>query len=525
MKLEQRVKKDKNTDQHRLKASLLNMLTSATFQTLLGIFSFIERTIFLRTLGVELNGLNALFQTILTVLSISELGISSAIAFSLYKPLAEDDKCAIYTYMSVFRKAYYIIGSFIIIVGLLLSPFIRFFAKSDVPIDNIQIYFIIYLLGVGLSYFNSYKAILIEADQKKYITNICTYSGSALQCILQICVLLFTKSYILYLLVFFVMNISKNVIISIITTKQYPFLKNHDYKKAKLGKADWRKLTTNIRALFMHKLGETTIASTDNILISYLLNLSVMGIYANYKMIIDSLYGAMRVFASSIQASIGNICATESNDKIYDSFNYLNFINYLLFSFTAATFAIIIQPIMSLWFGQKYLLDYTTVILLALSFFFTGMRRIVMNYHDAFGLFWVDRFKPIAEALANLIVSYFLAKRIGINGIFIGTIFSSVLIGTSIEMYVVFHDGFNRKVSNYLFTYIKYTISFIIVTSVTYFIVMIFSATSLLQVIMLVILTMLLLIVFISLIHIRNPYMKTIRGIAIKFVRNKLRIE
>ena len=55
------------------------------------LLSFASRTVFIYVLGAEYLGLNGLFTNILSFLALSELGLGSAIAFLLYKPIAEND--------------------------------------------------------------------------------------------------------------------------------------------------------------------------------------------------------------------------------------------------------------------------------------------------------------------------------------------------------------------------------------------------------------------------------------------------
>ena len=52
---------------------------------------FVARTIFLRIMSSEYIGLNGLFSSILSVLSVAELGFDAAITYNLYKPVANGD--------------------------------------------------------------------------------------------------------------------------------------------------------------------------------------------------------------------------------------------------------------------------------------------------------------------------------------------------------------------------------------------------------------------------------------------------
>jgi O-antigen/teichoic acid export membrane protein len=455
-------------DNTRITNSIRNMATSATTQIVIGVLSFFNRTIFIKYLSSDFLGLNELFGTVLYVLSLSELGIGSAITFALYKPIAEGNLEQIRTYMHFFKKVYTAIGCVIIGLGLCFSPFIKSFVKSENAIDHLELYFIIYLFSVGFTYFYSYKQILIEADQKKYITQLVFCIATIIQLTIQTILIIFFKSYILYLITFFICNIGKNIYLAVRANKEFPILK---LKKPILpiGKQQLKDLSVNIKAMFVRKLGEVSIGAIDNLLISSFVGLTTLGLYANYQVILEALRSTLRVFYTSITASIGNLCASETTEKAYSSFRSLNFINSLLSSFITVLLVILFQPCMVMWLGESFLLNTSTVILIALNFYLAGTRQMVLNYHAAYGLFWADKFNPLAQAIINLVVSILLVKPFGLNGILAGTTISSIATWIWIEPYVVFKYGFQLPVKKYYQSYAFFGIITTILSGTMYF--------------------------------------------------------
>ena len=85
---------------------------------------FIMRTLMLYYLGVEYTGLNGLFASILQVLNLTELGVGSAMNYSMYRAIANDDEAQICALMKLYRKYYRIIGSVIAVIGLIILPFV-----------------------------------------------------------------------------------------------------------------------------------------------------------------------------------------------------------------------------------------------------------------------------------------------------------------------------------------------------------------------------------------------------------------
>src|SRR5574344_861644 len=104
----------------RVKNTINNTIWAFVGQGIGIIVSFISRIFFLRILGGEYLGLNGLFTNILTVLSLAELGVGTAITYSLYKPLREKSNDEISKLMSLYGKVYKIIGIIILLLGIAL---------------------------------------------------------------------------------------------------------------------------------------------------------------------------------------------------------------------------------------------------------------------------------------------------------------------------------------------------------------------------------------------------------------------
>ena len=84
---------------NRKKNTVTGILTGI-ISTIISLFiPFIIRTMFIRILGIEYLGLNSLFSSILQVLNLAELGVGSALVFTMYKPIADDDHEKICAYI------------------------------------------------------------------------------------------------------------------------------------------------------------------------------------------------------------------------------------------------------------------------------------------------------------------------------------------------------------------------------------------------------------------------------------------
>ena len=131
--------------------------------------------------------------------------------------------------------------------------------------------------------------------------------------VVQLIILLLTHNYFLFLLVQILFTRLENVLISKIADKQYPFLKDKQYQK--LSKDEIRTIRNNVFAMLAHKIGMVIVNATDNLIISKILGLAVLGVYSNYVLLTQTIESFVTKIFSSITASIGNLVAEQSRKK------------------------------------------------------------------------------------------------------------------------------------------------------------------------------------------------------------------
>lgn len=460
----------------RSKKSIKNVMVAIISQGIGLLISFVARIIFIRTLGAEYLGLNGLFSNILTVLSIAELGVGEAINFCLYRPLAQNDinKCKML--MQFYKKIYIIIGVVILIVGISITPFLSFFLKEMPNINNINIIYILFVINTATSYFFSYKRNLIIADQNRYIATIYRYVFYFILNVLQIIYLLLVKEYIGFLIMQILNTIIENIFVSKKADKMYPYLKEKE--KIQLDKDTKNEISKNTKAMLMHKLAGIVVSSTDNILLSKYISLAAVGIYSNYYMITNALTIIYNQIYNSILASVGNLCVKADSIKKYNVFKKLDFLTFWLYCFSSICLLCLINPFVEIWVGKTYLLSFNVVIIIVINFYINGIRKSVLTFREATGLFYKDRWKGIVESIVNLIVSIILVKKYGIFGIFLGTAISTITVCGWIEPLVLFKYGFNLKLKDYLKDYIKYLLITLVLGTTTYYICSMISLSS-----------------------------------------------
>ena len=268
-------------EESRTKKATQNIAYGMVNQILSLVLSFVSRTVFINFLGVEYLGINGLFSDVLNLLSLADLGFNTAMIFSFYKPIAEKDYKKMAGLTTFYRKVYSIIATLVGTVGILLIPFLKYIVNVETAIPNLEIYYLLSLAGVVVSYICVYKTSIITADQNGYIVTRITMLTSTFKTIVQIISLVLWKNYIIYLIIGVIVNLVNNIIASIVAEKNYPFIK----EKYQLSKEEQKSILNNMGSVFIYKASSVMLNATDNILISVIVGTAMVGYYSNYLML------------------------------------------------------------------------------------------------------------------------------------------------------------------------------------------------------------------------------------------------
>ena len=450
----------------RTNYSIKNSITSFIDNIVTIILLFIEQTIFIKVLGIEYSGLNGLFSNVLTLLNLVELGIGSAITYNLYKYVKHRDKDTIKAIMLFFKKAYNIIALIILLFGLSITFFVKYFVRNiNIPV-NIYIAYILFLLSTVATYIVSYKRNLIYADQKNYILNIFNIVYLILLSIVEILVICIFKNYYLYLIIKIISILILNILINIKANKLYPYLKEKE--SIKLDDKIKDNIIIRVKALIIHKSSAAVTNGTDNILISSFFSLTTLGLYSNYNYIISACKKIISSIISACIPSVGNLVLENNYKKNYDVFLKINFFTLWISIFTSSFLLIFIEPFIKLWLGNNYIMNKLGLIVLILNYFQTMMRCSYNVFKEAAGIWVEDRYIPLLQLSINLISSIILLKIIGIPRVFRGAIISSLVLWFYSYPKYVYKKLLNKTNYQYIKNIIFHIIIFILITSITY---------------------------------------------------------
>lgn len=506
----------------RTKNSIKNAIFSLLSNFITIIIGLVAQAIFIKILGSEYLGLNSLFGNVITMLAIVELGMGNAIIYSLYKPIAENNVNEIKSLMKFYKKNYSIIGGVVAILGIAIIPFLQYIVNFDsITIDiNVYLVYLLFLLETVLSYFLSYKRSILYANQQNSIISIVHIIYIILLNILQLVILCFTKNYYLYLFMKIFCRVLENLGITIIANKKYPYLK--DKKVKPLDKKIEKEIYKKIKALFFHKIGTFVVLGSDNIIISKFLGLVTVGLYSNYYMIIHSVQTVFGQIINSTTASIGNLLVTENDDKVFQVFKRIRFLNFWISVFSCTSILVIMKSFICIWIGEKYLLSNFILIVLVINLYQKLMRTSYSSFKEAAGIYYEDRFVPIIESMLNIIVSIICCLKFGLAGVFIGTIVSGLALWCYSYPKFVYKKLFNRSYKNYIKETLSYILIFLIILYVTYNISNLIKVDNIwLEFIFNCVVSVILPNIILLLVFIKNENFKYFKNKALSILKNK----
>ncbi len=436
--------------------SIKNAITAVVSNIVTILIGIVSQAIFIKTLGAEYLGINGLFTNIVSMLGIVELGIGSAIIYNLYEPIAKDDTEKIKSLMNFYKKSYRIIAVIVFIIGMMVIPFLKNIV-GNVSIDiNIEFIYSLFIIDVVASYLLTYKRSILYANQKTYITNIVHIGYLIVMNTLQIVILLIAKNFIVYLIIKIICRILENVVITIIANRKYPYINEKNVKK--IDKKTTKDIVKKVKGLIFHKVGSFVVLGTDNIIISKFLGVVTVGLYSNYNMIIQAVSNLFLQVFDSLTASVGNLLVENNCEKSYEIYKNMLMMNSILFTFATTEIICLIEPFIKVWIGEQYLLSKVVLIILMVNFYIQGMRKTCLVFKMAAGVFHEDRYFPIIESIINIVVSVILVKIIGLPGVFLGTIVSTlpvILISYPKYVYIpLFHKSFWNYIKENVYYYI-----------------------------------------------------------------------
>jgi O-antigen/teichoic acid export membrane protein len=444
----------------------VSVMLSTQFITL--VLAFVSRTVFIKSLGAEYLGLNGLFSNILNALSLAEMGIGTAIAYALYKPIAENNIEHIKSLLAFYRKCYIYIGIFVISIGCILIPLLPYLIKNEISIPvNIYNVFLCFLANSTIGYFFAHKRIIIDETQNKYLTNAVDFSSKTLISIVQIFILIKYQNYMAFLYAQIAGTLLASTAIYFLANKKYSYLKEPNNL---LADAERKKIWNNVAILFLHKISGVAVLGSDFLIISAFVGIAEVGIYSNYTLIVNTVSIFVSLFIAGVDASIGNAIATLDKKELYVVFKKISFFIFCISGISTVCLLNLLNPFIMLWIGESYVLPYSVATVISINFFLMQNRSVLIVFRNNAGIFRPDMYRPLIEIVFNLGLSLFLVQYYGILGVVFAIFANGFFICVGTDAYISHKYIFKCSVWNYAKTYLVQILALLTAFAISFYI-------------------------------------------------------
>lgn len=438
----------------RLYKSFLNARVNLLFYFITLILSFFSRKVFLDSLGDDFIGLTGSLSSLLGFLNIAELGIGSAVAYTLYKPLFAQDQKKITDIVSVYGYLYRLVGVFILIAGVILAFFFPLiYPNTGFNIGIIYFAYISFLSSSLLSYFINYRQTLLSADQKHYVVTACYQSAIIVKTLIQMCIAYYTHNYYVWSAIEIVCGVLYALILNKKIKQVYPWLKT-DIRSGRLLRKQYPEIIEKVKQIFVHKIGGVIYSQCVPVLLYAFGSLQLVAFYGNYTLITNRLSGLLNSLLGSTAASIGNLIAEGDKEKIINVYWELLAIRFWIAGVFSFALYHLLPSFVILWLGEEYLLGNNILILIIITFVFAIIRNVTDQYKAGYGLY-ADVWAPLVESFISIVVAVICGKAWGLSGVLLGGITSTVLIVYIWHPYYLFSKGLCVSFGQYIFNFLK----------------------------------------------------------------------
>ena len=444
------------------KRGLLNVSVSIMFKLIIFVSAIFHRRFLIQCVGNEINGLNSLYSSLLGMLSVAELGIGGAIVYCMYKPIVEGNKAQVAALYQLFKKVYYVIGLVIFTVGAALLPLLPYLAKDYSELDvNVYVSFLLTLVTVCMTYLFSTKLSLINAYKNNYITTTINSGCVILQYIIQIVVLLLTRSYMWYLICAIPIVFVQWIVTELVSRRMHGEI--IAYEKQALDPQIKSQVLRNVKAMFAHRIGGILVNSADSMIISAFIGVVLLGKYTNYTTIVTNMTALIALLFSPLTSIIGHMYV-EEKEQIQKYYHFFHAFNFAIGAVFYLGYYAVADSLVAILFGEGLEMAKAVSFVITVNYFVQFVRQVNLLFRDATGTFYQDRWKPYVEGTLNVVLSILLVllfkawfgEEFGIVGVIAATIVTNLAICHVVEPYVIYKHAFHapmkkQMLKNYLY--------------------------------------------------------------------------
>lgn len=447
--------------------AIKNIIVALLCQAVTFVFSFATRTIFINLLGDEYNGLTSFFQNVVAMLSFTELGVGTAIIYALYKPVAENNIEKLKSLMGFYKKIYRILATIILVLGVIITPTLKFFLETDIPFGKVSLYFLIYLGNTAVSYLFIYKSSILNADQRNRTVKLITTIFLVLKHSIEIAVLLLTHSFVAYLVVQLICTVLNNLTISTVANKYYPWLKE---KASKLEKSERKTIFDDVKSMFVYRVGGILLNNSASLIMSKIVGVVVLGFYSNYNLWVGAATTFLELIFHALTGSLGNLNSSKDTKSSEKVLRECNFMSFFLYTICAVGMFVLLDDIIYIWLGPERILGKTVCFAMVANLYIYGMLQGVMAYRMTTDLFRITKYIILVTCALNIGLSIGMGLKWGLFGVLIATSIARLVSNFWYEPFMLYKKIFKMSATKHFVKQGMYFVTTLASGAITYFV-------------------------------------------------------
>lgn len=383
--------------------------------------TFVVRKFINTYLGEELLGLQSLLADILTVLTLANNAVSLATIFILYNPLAKKEYTRAKAFIKIFNRFYLILTFLILGVGIGIAFIYPMFINSQLPYNDLVMYFLLLALQAGLGYpFNAYKNLLMADEKARYIS--IAHMTLRLVCyVAQCAVIAIFKSFVIYSVINIAVFFFESLVCFLICKKMYKHIARAE--TIKLEKKEVAVFYKKMGPALIQGIGSTIIVLSNGFIISFLPNLGlvIVAVYSAYSTILEAFKNVYSQFYASFTSSFGQYIQTSTKNEAYYIYKKALFFTRGFAFFTTIGFCLLGSLVVTIWLDNSFLLQWYDIFLFGLGLFLYLLYTPSYSVQNCTALHSKDLLVPFIQGGLNFGLAILLGRTIGITGVILAS--------------------------------------------------------------------------------------------------------
>ncbi|MGF2948863.1 lipopolysaccharide biosynthesis protein [Microbacterium alcoholitolerans] len=430
----------------RTAQSARNAGVSILVQIIVILLGFATRTVFIAQLGVAMVGVNAVLTSLMALLALADLGINGALMYALYKPLREGDAKATAAIVQYAGRLLRWVAVIIAVVGLAAMPFVHLLVQLDSTVEYLELYYAVLLANTVVGYLMLNRLVLLNADQKIYLTKIYSLVFNVVRSVAQILALMFVGSFLLFLVIQVLFTLLNNLFVYVRAGRIYPYIRA---RATALDRGERASILRSTRAMMIYRIGGVMLSNSTSLLVSLLVGTVALGYYSNYLLIVGAAVMIVEVAFSALTPSVGNLVASGDRRAARNVFDETVLLALLVHGAIAVSLVTLLDDFVLLWLGPEFILPLPVVIAAVLNFYVVGTVMPLWSFRSATGLFRRTQFVMLVTAALCIALSLAFAPVFGLVAVIAAPTVARLVTGAWYEPWLLIRDYLVGRVLPY----------------------------------------------------------------------------